>query len=206
MNASVPKIPLSVLVVIHAPNLDVLLIERARQPGFWQSVTGTLGWAETAAECAARELVEETGLAPDGLLVFSTNLRRFRLDPSLALFADVALHPSFPESELERQRKLLLAAIDPQHPAVEVGCFGHSILGFIVWPGRRGNRPGHINLTGGVFVNQSSAFSDYHGTGGNPSANRASPGRCRLSNTCGRLPMRAAARASWPALCWRRWR
>ena len=28
-----------------------------------------------------------------------------------------------------------------------------------------------INLCGGVFVNQSSAFSDYHGTGGNPSAN-----------------------------------
>ena len=28
-----------------------------------------------------------------------------------------------------------------------------------------------INLTNGVFVNQSSAFSDYHGTGGNPSAN-----------------------------------
>ncbi|HRF74516.1 MAG TPA: phenylacetic acid degradation protein PaaN, partial [Accumulibacter sp.] len=28
-----------------------------------------------------------------------------------------------------------------------------------------------INLTGGSFVNQSSAFSDYHGTGGNPAAN-----------------------------------
>nr|HPR08215.1 phenylacetic acid degradation protein PaaN [Denitromonas sp.] len=28
-----------------------------------------------------------------------------------------------------------------------------------------------INLTGGVFVNQSAAFSDYHGTGANPSAN-----------------------------------
>jgi len=28
-----------------------------------------------------------------------------------------------------------------------------------------------INLTGGVFVNQSTAFSDYHGTGGNPAAN-----------------------------------
>ena len=28
-----------------------------------------------------------------------------------------------------------------------------------------------INLTSGVFVNQSAAFSDYHGTGGNPSAN-----------------------------------
>ncbi len=28
-----------------------------------------------------------------------------------------------------------------------------------------------INLTGSIFVNQSAAFSDYHGTGGNPSAN-----------------------------------
>ena len=64
MNASVPKIPLSVLVVIHAPNLDVLLIERARQPGFWQSVTGSKDtldedWALTAQ----REVAEETGIA-----------------------------------------------------------------------------------------------------------------------------------------------
>ena len=28
-----------------------------------------------------------------------------------------------------------------------------------------------FNLTGGVFVNQSAAFSDFHGTGGNPAAN-----------------------------------
>jgi acyl-CoA reductase-like NAD-dependent aldehyde dehydrogenase len=28
-----------------------------------------------------------------------------------------------------------------------------------------------INLTGGVFVNQSAAFSDYHGSGANPAAN-----------------------------------
>jgi acyl-CoA reductase-like NAD-dependent aldehyde dehydrogenase len=28
-----------------------------------------------------------------------------------------------------------------------------------------------INLTGAVFVNQSAAYSDYHGTGGNPAAN-----------------------------------
>ncbi len=28
-----------------------------------------------------------------------------------------------------------------------------------------------INLTGAIFVNQSAAFSDYHGTGGNPAAN-----------------------------------
>ncbi len=30
-----------------------------------------------------------------------------------------------------------------------------------------------LNLTGGVFVNQSAAFSDYHGTGANPAANAA---------------------------------
>jgi phenylacetic acid degradation protein paaN len=30
-----------------------------------------------------------------------------------------------------------------------------------------------INLDGGVFVNQSAAFSDYHGTGANPAANAA---------------------------------
>jgi len=30
-----------------------------------------------------------------------------------------------------------------------------------------------LNLTGGVFVNQSAAFSDFHGTGANPAANSA---------------------------------
>lgn len=30
-----------------------------------------------------------------------------------------------------------------------------------------------LNLTGGVYVNQTSAFSDFHGSGGNPAANAA---------------------------------
>jgi dATP pyrophosphohydrolase len=59
--------PESVLVVVHTPKLDCLLLERAEPRGFWQSVTGTLDWAETPAECAAREVEEETGLAPAGL-------------------------------------------------------------------------------------------------------------------------------------------
>jgi len=59
--------PESVLVVVHTPELDCLLLERVEPRGFWQSVTGTLRWAETPAECAARELAEETGLAPFGL-------------------------------------------------------------------------------------------------------------------------------------------
>jgi dATP pyrophosphohydrolase len=33
-----PKVPESVLVVIHTPALDVLVIERADAPGHWQSV------------------------------------------------------------------------------------------------------------------------------------------------------------------------
>jgi dATP pyrophosphohydrolase len=35
------KQPVSVLVVIHTPALDVLLLERAAHSGFWQSVTGS---------------------------------------------------------------------------------------------------------------------------------------------------------------------
>ncbi|MDQ7990321.1 MAG: dihydroneopterin triphosphate diphosphatase [Candidatus Dactylopiibacterium sp.] len=59
---SAPKRPESVLVVIHTPDLRVLLIERAAHPGFWQSVTGSLEGDETPAATALRELAEETGL------------------------------------------------------------------------------------------------------------------------------------------------
>ena len=57
------KIPVSVLVVVHTPDNQVLLMERADRPGFWQSVTGS---KETEAEplqaTAVREVGEETGL------------------------------------------------------------------------------------------------------------------------------------------------
>jgi len=61
------KIPQSVLVVIHTPALEVLLIRRTEAdplaPIFWQSVTGSKDaldedWADTAA----REVWEETGI------------------------------------------------------------------------------------------------------------------------------------------------
>ena len=58
-----PKIPESVLVVIHSANLDVLLIERADHPGYWQSVTGSKDFpGEPLARTAAREVAEETGI------------------------------------------------------------------------------------------------------------------------------------------------
>ena len=56
------KIPVSVLVVIHTPDLQVLLLERADRPGFWQSVTGSQDAGETLPQTARREIFEETGL------------------------------------------------------------------------------------------------------------------------------------------------
>lgn len=61
------KRPESVLVVIHTPQLECLLLERVSPTGFWQSVTGSLEWGESAAAAAAREVREETGLDPAGL-------------------------------------------------------------------------------------------------------------------------------------------
>jgi len=58
------KLPESVLVVVHTPALKVLLIERAANPGFWQSVTGSREPEDPDLEATARrELREETGLS-----------------------------------------------------------------------------------------------------------------------------------------------
>jgi len=72
------KQPVSVLVVVytaghsprpgtgsidnHTNDLQVLLLERADHPGYWQSVTGSCEQGETLVETAIREVREETGL------------------------------------------------------------------------------------------------------------------------------------------------
>jgi dihydroneopterin triphosphate diphosphatase len=56
------KIPVSTLIVIYTPQLDVMLLERADHPGYWQSVTGSQNEGETLRETAIREVGEETGL------------------------------------------------------------------------------------------------------------------------------------------------
>lgn len=56
------KTPVSALVLIYTPDLQVLIMERADKKGFWQSVTGSLEQGETPLQTAIREVREETGL------------------------------------------------------------------------------------------------------------------------------------------------
>jgi dATP pyrophosphohydrolase len=62
------KVPESVLVVIHTAALEVLLLERADSPGFWQSVTGSKDSpGEPLVETCRREVAEETGIVIDAI-------------------------------------------------------------------------------------------------------------------------------------------
>lgn len=59
------KIPISILVVIYTINRDILLLERADHPGYWQSITGSQDPGESLWQTAIREIKEETGLIAD---------------------------------------------------------------------------------------------------------------------------------------------
>ena len=74
------KIPESVLVVIHTSGLDVLLLERADMPGFWQSVTGSKdSLDEPLIETCRREVAEETGIGIGGASVHADCLRDWHM-------------------------------------------------------------------------------------------------------------------------------
>ena len=74
------KIPESVLVVIHTAALDVLLIERADKPGYWQSVTGSKDAPdEDFTDTAVREVEEETGIVVGSPAVPRSALRDWGL-------------------------------------------------------------------------------------------------------------------------------
>jgi dihydroneopterin triphosphate diphosphatase len=76
------KIPVSVLVVIHSADLQVLLIERADAPGLWQSVTGSQEVGETLHETAIREVAEETGLDASAFTLTDWRMRnQFEIFP-----------------------------------------------------------------------------------------------------------------------------
>ncbi|MEP7207586.1 MAG: dihydroneopterin triphosphate diphosphatase [Casimicrobiaceae bacterium] len=59
------KVPVSALILVFTPDLEVLLLERADFPDHWQSVTGSQEPGETLMQTAMRELREETGIAAE---------------------------------------------------------------------------------------------------------------------------------------------
>ncbi|MDQ2927603.1 MAG: dihydroneopterin triphosphate diphosphatase [Pseudomonadota bacterium] len=70
------KIPESVLAVIHTAALEVLLLERADAPNFWQSVTGSKDAVDEPLETTCRrEVAEETGIDIGGPRVHANCLR-----------------------------------------------------------------------------------------------------------------------------------
>ena len=76
------KRPQSVLVLIHSDGGDILLIERAKHPGYWQSVTGSIESGETPERAAQREVEEETGIvAPAGAFDRWHHSSRFEIYP-----------------------------------------------------------------------------------------------------------------------------
>jgi dATP pyrophosphohydrolase len=75
------KIPESVLVVIHTPALEVLLIKRADAEDYWQSVTGAKDRPdEDFRDTAVREVLEETGIDCGPGTALAAGLRDWRLE------------------------------------------------------------------------------------------------------------------------------
>jgi dATP pyrophosphohydrolase len=75
------KRPESVLVVVHTPAGEILLLERVAPRGWWQSVTGALAADESPVDAARREVQEETGFAPEDLRDLGLS-RRYPIHPA----------------------------------------------------------------------------------------------------------------------------
>lgn len=71
------------LVVVHTPALDVLLLERAAHAGYWQSVTGSQEGEESLRDTARREMQEETGI-----VATADQLHDCRLSNRYEIFAE----------------------------------------------------------------------------------------------------------------------
>jgi dATP pyrophosphohydrolase len=92
------KQPCSVLVVVHTPDLSILLMERVAPRGFWQSVTGSLEPGEDWRDTALRELAEETGLPGEEAQLTDWQLaNRYPIPPAF-----LARYPEGTSHNLER--------------------------------------------------------------------------------------------------------
>jgi dATP pyrophosphohydrolase len=120
------KLPLSVLVVVHTADLEVLLLERATRPGFWQSVTGSLDYGEEVIEtAAAREVREETGIdAARG------SLARWKLAYTFEIYKQWS-HRFAPGVTYNTEHVLSLAL--PRRAPVALAAQEHTAFAWLPW-------------------------------------------------------------------------
>ena len=115
-----PKLPASVLVVVHCAAGEVLLLERAARPGYWQSVTGSLDRPdEPPEEAARRELREETGIEAQPLRLRRWNLAyTFEIYPQWRhRFAPGTTHNTERLFSLELPARVPVALAPAEHTA-----------------------------------------------------------------------------------------
>jgi dATP pyrophosphohydrolase len=103
-------------VVIYTLAGEVLLLERRQPAGYWQSVTGSLEWGETAPVAAAREVLEETGLEVGAHLVDCGYANRFDIVP--AWRARYAPH-------VQTNTEYVFRAAYPDRPPISVNAAEH---------------------------------------------------------------------------------
>jgi zinc protease len=115
------------VVLARTPKVPVLQLNLLVRGGWSADSRETLGHAsfvgqmqdEGTATRSALDISEETGKLGANLFTFcgldnctvGLSALKARLEPSLALWADVVMNPSFPEEEIERQRQQVLGQI-----------------------------------------------------------------------------------------------
>jgi dATP pyrophosphohydrolase len=100
--------PESILLIVYTGDLEVLLLKRIVPFEFWQSITGSLDPGETPREAAARELLEETGIAAAEALIDTGEARTFTIDPRW-----LDRYPEGVTRNLEHEWRLRLPTADP---------------------------------------------------------------------------------------------
>ena len=142
------KLPVSVLVLVHTADREVLLLERALRPGYWQSVTGSLDELDEPLEqAAAREVREETGIdATAGRLTRWNVVYTFEIYPQWRhRFAPGVVHNVEHVFALELSSRVPVAMAPQEHVAfawlpwreAAAKCFSWSNRDAIVMLGER---------------------------------------------------------------------
>ena len=125
MNAPRYKRPESVLVVVYTQGGEVLMLRRTRPADFWQSVTGSLRWGESARQAALRELREETGIQAGSSLVDMGHSERFSIK--------AAWRPRYgPTVQYNREHWFALQL--PSHRLIRRNPEEHSEHCWLPWP------------------------------------------------------------------------